>query len=153
MMDLINTLNEELEQRARASEQLQQQITRNQASLQRQYKVLRTISITAVIGIIAVGYFAAKPDSAIDERIDNISMDTVRMSSQIKTINNNMQAINNEINKVNNGLNAMSANFSTTNQNIGKLTSDVDKLNADAANRTKETPYRGYPADPRSYWR
>lgn len=151
MMDLINTLNQELEQRAKASEQLQQQIKRNQNSVRGQYNVLRIITIVLLIGVIAVGYNTFKISSRVQQHVDSVSMDMDKMSSRIEFMNTSIQSINSDMDRISNGLGKMSADIARINQDIDKLSSEVSTLNT--TGKTNEPQYRGYPTDPRYRWR
>lgn len=153
MMDLINTLNQELEQRAKASEQLQQQMTRNQNSVRGQYKILKAITIILVIGVIAVGYNTVKISSRVQQHVDSVSTDMGRLTSRIESMNASIQSINSDIDSMSNGLGKMSADISRMNRDIDKLSKEVNTINANTAGKANETQYRGYPTDPRYRWR
>ena len=153
MMDLINTLNQELEQRARAGEQLQQQITRNQNAVGGQYNVLKVITIILVIGVIAVGYNTVSISSRVQQHVDSVSTDMGRITSRIESMNTSIHSINNDIDRISNGLGKMSADINRMNLDIDKLSKEVNAINANTAGKTNETQYRGYPTDPRYRWR
>lgn len=153
MMDLINTLNQELEQRAKAGEQLQQQITRNQNSVRGQYNVIKVITIILVIGIIAVGYNTISISSRVQQHVDLVSTDMARITSRIESMNTSIHSINNDIDRMGNGLSKMSADINRMNQDIDNLSKEVNMINANTAGKTNEPQYRGYPTDPRYRWR
>ena len=75
VMELINSLEQGLDKLDKSNQLLKQQIAQNQKAPQRQYTMLKVITIILGVGIIAVGYSSAKTNSRMNENMSIASTD------------------------------------------------------------------------------
>ena len=154
VMELINTLSQDLNKLDKSNQLLQQQIAQSQKAPQRQHTMLKIITIILGIGIIAVGYSSAKINSRMNENtgmsIDSTGMD--KMTSRITTMDTSIQSMSSDINKMNTSLGKLSADVTTINQNVNKMASDVNKINTSTASTSHNTRYMGRPMEPWPRW-
>ena len=154
VMELINTLSQDLNKLEQSNQSLQQQIAQSQKAPQRQHTVLKIIAIILGIGIIAVGYSSAKINSRMDENLGIASTDLDKTTSRITTLNTSIELMTGDINTIKASLGKLSADVTTINQNVNKVASDVNKINTSTASTTQPvTRYMGRPMDPRMPWR
>ena len=110
VMELINTLSQDLNKLDESNRLLQQQIAQSQKAPQRQHTALNIIALVLVIGIIAVGYSSAKINSRINEHmgmnmgtgVDSTDMD--KMTSHITTMDTSIESMSSDINNINTSL-------------------------------------------------
>jgi len=155
VMELINTLSQDLNELDKSNQSLQQQIAQSQKAPQRQHTVLKIIAVILGIGIIAVGYSSAKINSRMSENtgmgIDSTDLD--KMTSHITTMDTSIESMSSDINNINTSLGKLSADVTTINQNVNKVASDVTKINTSAASTPPPvTRYMGRPRDPWPRW-
>ena len=159
VMELINTLSQDLNELDKSNQSLQQQIAQSQKAPQRQHTVLKIIAIILGIGIITVGYSSAKINSRINEHmgmnmgtgVDSTDMD--KMTSHITTMDTSIESMSSDINNINTSLGKLSADVTTINQNVNKVASDVSKINTSTASTTPPvTRYMGRPREPWPRW-
>jgi archaellum component FlaC len=155
VMELINTLSQDLNKLEQSNQSLQQQIAQSQKAPQRQHTVLKIIAIILGIGIIAVGYSSAKINSRMNENtgtgIDSTDLD--KMTSRITNMDTSIEAMSNDINKINTSLVKLSTDVTTINQNVNKVASDVNKIHTSTASTTQpNTRYMGRPMEPWPRW-
>jgi len=153
VMELINTLSQDLNKLEQSNQLLQQQIAQSQKAPQRQHTVLKIIAIVLGIGIIAVGYSSAKINSRMDENMGIASTDMIKMTSRIQTMDTSIDSMTNDINKINASLGKLSADVTTINQNVNKVASDVSKINTSTASTAQpNTRYMARPMEPWPRW-
>ena len=159
VMELINTLSQDLNELDKSNQSLQQQIAQSQKAPQRQHTVLKIIAIILGIGIITVGYSSAKINSSMNEHmgmnmgtgVDSTDMD--KMTSHITTMDTSIESMSSDINNINTSLGKLSADVTTINQNVNKVASDVSKINTSTASTTPPaTRYMGRPMEPWPRW-
>ena len=153
VMELINTLSQDLNKLEQSNQSLQHQIAQSQKAPQRQHTVLKIIAIILGIGIIAVGYSSAKINSRMDENMGVTSADMDKTTSRITALNTSIESMSSDINKINTNLGKLSVDVTTINQNVNKVASDVNKINTSTASTTQpNTRYMGRPMDPWPRW-
>lgn len=153
VMELINTLSQDLNKLEQSNQSLQQQIAQSQKAPQRQHTVLKVIAIILGIGIIAVGYSSAKINSRMDENMGVTSTDLDKTTSRITTLNTSIESMSSDINKINASLGKLSADVTTINQNVNKVASDVSKINTSTASTAQpNTRYMARPMEPWPRW-
>jgi len=153
VMELINTLSQDLNKLEQSNQSLQQQIAQSQKAPQRQHTVLKIIAIILGIGIIAVGYSSAKINSRMDENMGVTSADMDKTTSRITALNTSIESMSSDINKINTNLGKLSVDVTTINQNVNKVASDVNKINTSTASTTPPaTRYMGRPMEPWPRW-
>jgi len=153
VMELINTLSQDLNKLDESHQLLQQQIAQSQKAPQRQNTMLKIITIILGIGIIAVGYSSAKINSRMDNNNGVASTDMIKMTSRIKTMDTSIDSMTSDINKINASLGKLTADITTINQNVNKVASDVTRINTSTASTTRPTTrYMGRPMDPWPRW-
>jgi len=155
VMELINTLSQDLNKLDESNRLLQQQIAQSQKAPQRQHTALNIIALVLVIGIIAVGYSSAKINSRMDENMGMgiASTDLDKTTSRITTLNTSIESMTGDINTIKASLGKLSTDVTTINQNINKVASDVNKINTSTASTTQpNTRYMGRPMDPWPRW-
>jgi len=153
VMELINTLSQDLNELDKSNQSLQQQIAQSQKAPQRQHTVLKIIAIILGIGIIAVGYSSAKINSRMSENTGVTSADMDKTTSHINTMNTSIESMTSDINNIKVSLGKLSADITTINQNVNKVASDVNKINTSTASTTQpNTRYMGRPMEPWPRW-
>lgn len=133
VMELVNSLDQNLEQLEKTTQALQQQIARNQQALQRKLTIFEIVALVLVIGIFSVGYNAAKSSTRTTNNVDTVTADIVDMRAQIDRINASIDAISGDMSKFDNKLNALSANAAEINKMVNQLATDAGKINTDNA--------------------
>ena len=155
VMELINTLSQDLNKLEQSNQSLQQQIAQSQKAPQRQHSVLKIIAIILGIGIIAVGYSSAKINSRMDENMGMgiASTDLDETASRINTLNTSIESMTGDLNTIKASLDKLSTDVTTINQNVNKVASDVNKINTSTASTTQpNTRYTGRPIDSWPRW-
>ena len=147
VMELVNSLDQNLEQLENTTQALQQQIARNQQALQRKLTIFEIVALVLVIGIFSVGYNAAKSSTRTTNNVDTVTADIVDMGAQIDRINASVDAMSGDMRKFDNKLNALSANAAGINKIVNQLATDVGKINTDNATQPYDPWRRG------GYWR
>jgi|GEM_PF-4300716 len=147
VMELVNSLDQNLGQLEKTTQALQQQIARNQQALQRKLTVFEIVALVLVIGIFSVGYNAARSSTRTTSTVDTVTADIVDMRAQVDRINASIDAMSGDMTKFDNKLNALSANAAGTNKIVNQLATDVGKINTDNATQ----PYDPWRAG--GYWR
>ncbi len=150
VMELINTLSQDLNKLDESNQLLQQQVAQSQKSPQRQHTALKIIIVILGIGIIAVGYSSAKINSRMDENMGVTSTDLDKTTSRITSLNTSIESMSSDINKINASLGKLSADVTTINQNVNKVASDVSKINTSTASTAQ--PNTRYMARPMESW-
>ena len=154
VMELINTLSQDLNKLDESNQLLQQQVAQNQKAPQRQHTVLKIIAIILGIGIITIGYSSAKMNSRMSENtgtgIDPAAMD--KMTSRIAAMDTSIRSLNSNVNKINTSIGKLSADVTTINQNVNKVATDVSKINTSTASTTPAARYMGRPMEPWPRW-
>ncbi len=153
VMELINTLSQDLNKLDESNQLLQQQVAQSQKAPQRQHTALKIIIVILGIGIIAVGYSSAKINSRMDQSMGVTSADLDKTTSRINTMNTSIESMSSDINKINASLGKLSADVTTINQNVNKVASDVTRINTSTASTTPTaTRYMGRPMEPWPRW-
>lgn len=153
VMELINTLSDDLNRLEESNQLLQQQVAQNQNAAQPKHTVFKIITVILGIGIIAIGYTSAKINTRMDQNIGIASTDLDKVTSRIKTMDTSIVSMSSDINKINTNLGKLTADVTTINQNINKIASDVTRINTDTATRPNNTQYMARPMDPWQRWR
>ena len=146
-MELVNSLDQNLDQLDKSTQSLQQQIARNQQALQRQLTLFKIIAIILVIGIVTIGYTGAKSGSRATDNVDAVTANVSDMRGQIDRINSSIDTMSGSMDKFDNKLNVLSANVAGVNQIVNKLATDVGKIST--SNTTQ--PYDPWRTG--GYWR
>lgn len=155
VMELINTLSQDLNKLDESNRLLQQQIAQSQKAPQRQHTALNIIALVLVIGIIAIGYSSAKINSRMDENMGMgiASTDLDKTTSRITTLNTSIESMTGDINTIKASLGKLSTDVTTINQNVNKVASEVNKINTSTASTAQpNTRYMGRPMDPWPRW-
>jgi prefoldin subunit 5 len=147
VMELVSSLDQNLEQLEKTTQALQQQIARNQQALQRKLTIFEVVALVLVIGIFSVGYNAAKSSTRTTNHVDTVTADIVDMRARIDRINASMDAMSGDMSNLDNKLNALSANAAGINKIVNQLATDVGKINTDNATQ----PYDPWRTG--GYWR
>ncbi len=147
VMELVSSLDQNLDQLDRSTQALQQQIARNQQALQRQLTLFKFIALVLVIGIFSVGYSGAKSTSRTTSNVDAINAGMAGMQEQTDRISTSIDAMSGDMNKFDNKLNALSSNVAGTNKIVNQLVTDVGKIN------TSNTAQPHDPWRTGGYWR
>ena len=153
VMELINTLSQDLNRLDESHQLLQQQIAQSQKVSQPKNTMLKIITVVLGIGIIAVGYSSAKINARMDENMGVASTDMIKMTSRIKTMDTSIDSMTGDLNKINTSLGKLTADVTTLNQNVNKIASDVTRINTDTASKPNNTQYMARPMDPWQRWR
>jgi uncharacterized protein YoxC len=153
VMELINTLSQDLNKLEQSNQSLQHQIAQSQKAPQRQHTVFNIIALVLVIGIITVGYSSAKINSRMDKNMGISSTDLDKTTSRITTLNTSIESMTSDINNIKASLGKLSTDVTTINQNVNKVASDVTKINTSTTSTTQpNTRYMGRPMDPWPRW-
>ncbi len=153
VMELINTLSNDINKLEESNQLLQQQLAQSQKAPHRNHAALKIITIILGIGIIAVGYSSAKISSRMNENMGINSPDMDKMTSRMTTMDTSIQSLASDINKINNSLDMLSAEVTAINQNVNTVASDVSKINTNAASKQQQqTRYMTRPVDPWQRW-
>jgi len=152
VMELINTLSQDLNKLEQSNQSLQHQIAQSQKAPQRQHTMLKIITIIMGVGIIAVGYSSAKINSRMDDNMGIASTDMIKMTSRIKTMDTSIDSMTIDINKINTSLGKITADVTTLNQNVNKIASDVTRINTSTASKPHNTQYMARPMEPWPRW-
>ena len=147
VMELVNSLDQNLDQLDKSTQALQQQIARNQQALQRQLTLFKLVSLILVIGIFTVGYTAAKSNSRATNNVDTVTNNMLDMRGQIDQINVSIDAMSGGMSNFDNKLNVLSANVAGVNKIVNQLATDVGKISTN----TTTQPYD--PWRTRQQWR
>jgi len=154
VMELINTLSQDLNRLDESNQSLQQQVAQSQKAPQPQNTILKIITIILAIGIVTVGYSSVKINSRTNENtgmvIDSADMD--KMASRITTMDTSIQSMNSDINKINASLGKLTADVTTLNQSVNKVASDVNKINTSTASQPQHNQYMARPMEPWPRW-
>ena len=152
VMELINTLSQDLNRLDESNRLLQQQVAQSQKAPQPQNTMLKIITIILAIGI--VGYSSVKINSRMNANtgtgIDSTDMD--KMTSRITTMDASIDSMTNDIDKINASLGRLTADVTTLNQNVNKVASDVSKINTSTASQPQHNQYMARPMDPWQRW-
>ena len=148
VMELVTSLDQNLDQLDKSTQSLQQQIARNQQSLQRQLMTFKIIAAVLVIAIFSVGYSGAKSSAQTTNNVDAVTADTANMKEQIDRINLSVGTMSANMEKFDNKLNVVSANVAGVNKTVNQLVTDVGKINT---NTNAAQPYD--PWQTGRYWR
>ncbi|UCB55824.1 MAG: hypothetical protein JSW45_04660 [Thiotrichales bacterium] len=141
VMELVNSLDQNLAHLDESTQSMQQLIARNQQSLQRQLMLFKVIALVLVIGIFSVGYSAAKSNSRTTDNVDSLSASMMKMRGGLNNIDKTVGAMSSNMDKLDNKLNTLSANVAGVNQIVNKLATDVGKIKTDNANQPYD-PWR-----------
>ena len=154
VMELINTLSQDLNRLDESNRLLQQQVAQSQKAPQPQNTMLKIITIILAIGIVTVGYSSVKINSRMNANtgtgIDSTDMD--KMTSRITTMDASMQSMTSDIDKINASLGKLTADVTTLNQNVNKVASDVSKINTSTASQPQHNQYMARPMEPWPRW-
>ena len=147
VMELVNSLDANLDHLDKSTQSMQQLIARNQQSLQRQLMLFKVIALVLVIGIFSVGYSAAKSNSRTTDNVDSLSDSMKNMRGNLNNIDKTVGTMSSNVDKLDNKLNALSANVAGVNQIVNKLATDVGKIKTDNANQPYDPWRTGRPMD------
>ena len=147
VMELVNSLDHNLDQLEKSTQSLQDQIARNQSALQRKLTIFEVVALVLVVGIFSVGYNAAKSSTRATNDVNNATADILNMRAQIDRISASVDTLSGNMGKIDNKMNAVSANVAGVNKIVNKLATDVEKLDTDNTNQPYD-PWRT-----RQYWR
>ena len=154
VIELINTLSQDLNRLDESNQSLQQQVAQSQKAPQPQNTILKIITIILAIGIVTVGYSSVKINSRTNENtgtsIDSAGMD--KMASRITTVDTSIQSMTSDIDKINASLGKLTADVTTLNQNVNKVASDLNKINTSTASQPQHNQYRARPMEPWPRW-
>jgi len=154
VMELINTLSQDLNRLDESNQSLQQQVAQSQKAPQPQNTILKIITIILAIGIVTVGYSSVKINSRMNENtgtgIDSTNMD--KMASRITTMDTSIQSMTSDIDNINASLGKLTADVTTLNQSVNKVASDVNKINTSTASQPQHNQYMARPMEPWPRW-
>ena len=154
VMELINTLSQDLHRLDESNQSLQQQVAQSQKTPQPQNTILKIITIILAIGIVTVGYSSVKINSRTNENtgtgIDSADMD--KMASRITTMDTSIQSMTSDIDNINASLGKLAADVTTLNQSVNKVANDVNQINTSTASQPQHNQYMARPMEPWPRW-
>ena len=145
VMELVNSLDQNLDQLDKSTQALQQQIAQNQKSMQRQLLLFKIIALILIIGTITVGYTSARSGSRTTRNVDIVSAGMDEMRSQVKSMNASIAKINRDIDKLELKLNTLSANVIRIDQSVSKMAKEVSNINSNTNRPTYDPWHTGRP--------
>lgn len=148
VMELVTSMDQNLDQLDKSTQSLQQQIAHNQQSLQRQLMTFKIIAVVLVIAIFSVGYSGARSSAQTTSNVDAVTADTASMKEQIDQINISIGTMSANMAKFDKKLNVVSANVAGVNKTVNQVATDVGKINT---NNNAAQPYDPWRTG--HYWR
>jgi hypothetical protein len=152
VMELVNTISQDLNRLDESNQLLQQQVAQSQNAPQPKNTILKIITIILGIGIIAIGYSNAKINARMDENMGFASTDMVKMTSRITIMDTSIQSMTSDIDKINASLGKLTADITALNQNVNKVASDVKQINTSTASQPQHNQYMARPVEPWPRW-
>ena len=143
VMELVNSLDQNLDQLDKSTQALQQQITQNQRALQRQLMLFKVVALVLVIAVLSIGYSAARSDSRATKNVDAMSAGMSEIRGQIKSMTKSIGTMSRDMDKIEAKLNTLSANVIRIDQSVSKLAKDVNKINANSTPPTYDPWHTG----------
>ncbi len=139
VMELIDSLSQDLDQLNNSNQTLQQQISQNQKTLQRHNTVFNIVALILVVGIVTIGYNSAANNSDTTDNGDTVSAGMSEMKGQINNMNSSIGSMSSAMNKLDTKLNTLSSSVTQISQGVSKLATDVSKINTAATSQPQ--PY------------